>query len=171
MELARREFERSKRYQVPLSIIMLDIDHFKNINDTFGHLVGDQVLQTAAFICQKNLRSIDFIGRFGGEEFIILLPETALLDSPKNTQKTDSAETLPAQTVAERIRQTMEMQTFEIGENSIKITVSMGVAELKQADKSIDNVINYADQALLQAKNQGRNRISIWNPEDNLAQD
>jgi len=170
MDLARREFERSNRYKVPLSIIMLDIDHFKKVNDTFGHLAGDQVLQIAAFICRKNLRSIDFIGRFGGEEFIILLPETSLFGCEQSDDP-DCIETLPAKTVAERIRKTIAKQSFEIGQNSIKITVSLGVAERLPTDQSIENVIDYADQALLQAKNRGRNQIFVWKPEENLAQD
>ena len=169
MELARREFERTVRHKTPLSIIMLDIDRFKKINDTYGHLVGDQVLQTAAYICRKNIRSIDFIGRYGGEEFVILLPDTPLVGHPKNEDGPNDKGILPAERVAERIRQRIAEAVLEIGENSIAITVSLGVAEYNPISTSIENVIDYADRALLQAKSRGRNIVYIWKSEENLA--
>jgi diguanylate cyclase (GGDEF)-like protein len=169
MELARQEFERARRYKTPLAIIMLDIDLFKNINDTYGHLVGDQVLQTTAYICRKNLRTVDTMGRFGGEEFVIMLPETTLTRPPDKDIETEELSPLPAQIVAERLLQKVANETFEIGENSIKVTISLGVAEFKTSDFNIENVIDHADQALLQAKNQGRNKVVIWTPEENLA--
>jgi diguanylate cyclase (GGDEF)-like protein/PAS domain S-box-containing protein len=168
MDLARREFERARRYKTPLSIIMLDIDFFKKINDTYGHLVGDQVLQTTAYICRKNLRTVDIMGRYGGEEFVIMLPETPLTRPPDQKIATRDLIPLPAQIVAERLRKTIAQESFEIGENSIKITISLGVAEFNTSDFSIENVIDHADQALLKAKNAGRNNVVIWNPEDNL---
>jgi len=168
MELARREFERSNRYQTPLSIIMLDLDHFKKINDTFGHLFGDQVLKTVAEICRNNLRSIDIIGRYGGEEFVILLPETPLTRPAGNHIDTDQLNPLPAQIVAERLRKTFASEALDISGNTIKLTISLGVAEFATSDISIENVINHADQALLQAKNTGRNRVITWYSEDNI---
>ncbi len=169
MELARREFDRSKRYNTPLSIIMLDLDHFKKVNDTFGHLAGDQVLQNVALICRENLRSIDIIGRYGGEEFVILLPETPLTRPADKKIETKDLDPLPAQIVAERLRQTFAHKGLEISGNTIILTISLGIAEFANADISIENVINHADQALLQAKNTGRNRVITWNDEDNLA--
>jgi diguanylate cyclase (GGDEF)-like protein/PAS domain S-box-containing protein len=170
LELARREFNRAIRYKIPLSVIMLDIDHFKNVNDTYGHLAGDQVLQTTAYICRKNLRSIDIIGRYGGEEFVILLPETPLRASPAAKGITPAQpESLPAEIVAERLRQKIEQTSFEIGENSILIRISLGVAEFADGVIHIENLIDLADRALLQAKSQGRNRVVSWNSEVNLA--
>jgi len=169
MELARREFDRAVRYKTPLSIMMLDIDYFKKINDTYGHLVGDQVLQTIAYICRKNLRSIDLIGRYGGEEFVIMLPETPLTRPEDSKIETKDLSPLPAQIVAERLRKTIAQEIYEIGEYSIKITISLGVAEYLSPDFSIETVIDHADQALLQAKNQGRNSVVTWDPEEKFA--
>jgi diguanylate cyclase (GGDEF)-like protein len=148
---------------------MLDIDHFKNINDTYGHLVGDQVLQAVAKICRSGLRSIDIIGRYGGEEFVILLPETPLTQPSNNMIETKDLDPLPAQIVAERLRGTFEQEALEINGNIIFIRISLGIAELSIADKSIENVIDHADQALLRAKSTGRNRVVNWYAEDNLA--
>jgi len=148
---------------------MLDLDHFKKVNDTFGHLTGDQVLQTVAEICCSNLRAIDIIGRYGGEEFVILLPETPLLRPANNTLDTKDLDPLPAQIVAERLRHTFAQKALEINGNMIVITISLGIAEFSDADISIENVIDHADQALLQAKNMGRNRVITWYAEDNLA--
>ena len=170
MDLSRKEFERALRYQIPLSIIMIDIDHFKKINDTFGHLVGDQVLQTMAFICQKNLRSIDIIGRYGGEEFIILLPETPLTRPSNSKIETNDLFPLPARIVAERLRKTIANEKFEIGEASFTISISLGIAELDPNDKDIETVIDHADQALLQAKKLGRNNVVTWESEDKIAE-
>jgi diguanylate cyclase (GGDEF)-like protein len=169
MELARREFDRSKRYNTPLSIIMLDLDHFKKVNDTFGHLAGDQVLQNVAQICRENLRSIDIIGRYGGEEFVILLPETPLTRPVDKKIETKDLDPLPAQIVAERLRQTFAHEGLDISGNTIFLSISLGIAEFTNADISIENVINHADQALLRAKNTGRNRVIMWNAEEKLA--
>jgi diguanylate cyclase (GGDEF)-like protein len=148
---------------------MLDIDYFKNINDTYGHLIGDQVLQTIAFICRKNLRSIDLLGRYGGEEFVIMLPETPLTRPIGSDIATKNLTPLPAQIVAERLRKTVAQETLEIGEYSIKITISLGVAEYQLPDFSIETVIDHADQALLKAKSGGRNNVVIWDTEEKIA--
>jgi diguanylate cyclase (GGDEF)-like protein len=135
------------------------------VNDTYGHLAGDKVLKTVAEICQKNLRSIDIIGRYGGEEFVIILPETPLKRPIDPDFETDQLNPLPAQIVAERLRKTFAQETLEINGNTIFITISLGIAELTNTDISIENVINHADLALLQAKNLGRNRVVFWNTE------
>jgi diguanylate cyclase (GGDEF)-like protein/PAS domain S-box-containing protein len=168
MELARREFDRCNRYKTPLSIIMLDLDRFKIVNDTFGHLTGDQVLQTVANLCKENLRSIDIMGRYGGEEFVILLPETPLSRPTDSFVDTDKLDPLPAQIVAERLRETFEREVLVINGNTILITISLGIAEYSIGDISIENVINHADQALLRAKQEGRNRVITWFPEENF---
>ena len=109
------------------------------------------------------------IGRFGGEEFVILLPETPLFRPINNTLKTKDLDPLPAQIVAERLRQTITQEALEINGYNILLTVSLGVAEYTISDQNIENVIDHADQALLQAKKQGRNRVIAGSTEGNLA--
>jgi len=151
-ERFNQEMERAKRYQRPLSCLILDIDHFKHVNDTYGHLSGDQVLIDIAQILRNNCRQSDLAGRYGGEELIILLPET---DSPG------------AMMIAERIREMIEQhQTVDDRGEIIRVTVSMGVVsltgpELEKMDKN-ERIVQYADDALLQAKKDGRNRIEIY---------
>jgi diguanylate cyclase (GGDEF)-like protein len=151
-ERFNQEMERAKRYQRPLSCLILDIDHFKHVNDTYGHLSGDQVLIDIAQILINNCRQSDLAGRYGGEELIILLLET---DSPG------------AMIIAERIREMIEQhQTVDDRREIIRVTVSMGVVsltgpELEKMDKN-ERIVQYADDALLQAKKDGRNRIEIY---------
>jgi len=163
MSLAWSEYKRAKRYDKPLSVIMLDIDHFKRVNDTYGHLIGDQVLQTIAKICNSSLRIHDVIGRYGGEEFVILLPETSA--TVKVSSPTDHTNDLePAKVVAERLRSVVESTVINTERGDISPTISLGIAERHGAIQSIDQLIDCADQALLQAKNTGRNRVVIWYP-------
>ncbi len=163
MSLAWAEFQRSIRYKNPLSAIMLDIDHFKNINDTYGHLAGDQVLQIIASRCEENLRVNDLISRYGGEEFVILLPETsaAAIRSQKNELP---FEIEPAKIVAERLRKVIESTTISTDRGEVNITISLGVAELTAEINNIEQLIDRADLALLDAKALGRNRVVVWNP-------
>lgn len=169
MELTRHEFQQASRYKKHLSIMMLDIDHFKKINDTYGHLIGDQVLQKIASVCKDNLRSADLSGRFGGEEFVFLLPETSLHRPDDASIETKDLDPLPAQIVAERLRE-MVANTFIMTEmGKLSVTVSLGIAEYTPSISDIEKVIDLADRALLQAKSQGRNRVITWNPEENIA--
>jgi diguanylate cyclase (GGDEF)-like protein len=147
-EKAEHELIRAQRYARPLSAIMLDIDHFKRINDTYGHSVGDQVLRAVAQHCRQALRAIDLLGRYGGEEFSILLPDTSLAD---------------ARLVAERLCQQLPLTPIEIAEDVITVTVSQGVATLNGSSSNIDQLLDHADQALLEAKRAGRNRVVAWN--------
>jgi diguanylate cyclase (GGDEF)-like protein len=142
--LAEQEINRAKRYQLPLSIIIIDIDKFKNINDNFGHNVGDDVLKITTKTIMSYLRSTDYCGRFGGEEFVILLP---------NTDQTG------AKITAERIRQELAKMKMIAGGNSVSITASFGVASYSPGNDEIDTIIQQADQALYIAKRQGRNRV------------
>ncbi len=147
MTLAEYELQRSVRYQRPLSLIMLDIDEFKHFNDQYGHQIGDQVLCTLVNLCQKKLRSIDILGRYGGEEFIILLPETI------------AAGGLQA---AERLREKIEKMEIASIEAKMPVTVSMGVASLDanfNTSQTLDMLIQRADQALYNAKSAGRNCV------------
>jgi diguanylate cyclase (GGDEF)-like protein/PAS domain S-box-containing protein len=160
MELAIKEFKRSLRYMSPLSIIMLDIDNFKKVNDSLGHMAGDQVLQTIANLCLNNLRDVDIIGRYGGEEFVILLPQTPAQHIVPTSLSTHT----PAETVADRLRKTIEETSIETEWGTASVTISLGVAECTSECKTIDNLINHADQALLLAKHGGKNQVVIWPP-------
>jgi diguanylate cyclase (GGDEF)-like protein len=144
-EIANREYGIAIRYNRPLSLVMLDIDHFKIVNDTYGHPVGDEVLQELTFRCVPNIRDIDVFSRFGGEEFLILLTESNL----KNANR-----------VAERIRNNVASQPFSTSVGEIIITISLGVVESDPECKSIAELINLADRALYISKDNGRNRIS-----------
>jgi diguanylate cyclase (GGDEF)-like protein len=134
------EITRATRYGNKLSIIMLDIDHFKAINDAYGHQIGDKTLVAISQTLKNNLREIDYAGRYGGEEFIVILPQTGLDN---------------AYVTAERIRRAIESTRFEKGK--IKITISGGVVEFKEESALI--LIGKADELLFKAKQNGRNRI------------
>jgi len=140
-ERLEEEIAKVSRYGRPLSVIMLDIDNFKRVNDTFGHRVGDEVIQSVAHAIIANTRKSDVVGRYGGEEFLILLPETDL-----------SA----AKVVAEKIRSTVAQLRFETKE--LAITISAGVAQA-QKDESYEALVNKADTNLYQAKRSGKNRV------------
>jgi diguanylate cyclase (GGDEF) domain len=128
-----------------LCLIMADVDHFKQINDTYGHLVGDKVLQCIAAKLQQLLREFDVVGRFGGEEFIIVLDDTPLA---------------VARTVAERLRQGVEHELVQCDEQQIRLTISLGLTQAAARD-DIRNLIRRADDALYQAKEEGRNRVVV----------
>lgn len=147
LELCETEMQRSVRYGTPVSMLMLDIDHFKRINDAHGHKAGDLVLVQLAHIMKETLRSVDIVGRYGGEEFAILLPET---DHRK------------AMEVAERLRLDIAAAAIvlEVG-MPLKITVSIGVASAHGQETNVDILLNAADQALYRAKNGGRNQVML----------
>lgn len=145
-ELGQREVERSRRYKRPLVAIMMDIDHFKFINDFYGHAAGDQVLQAVAKRCSENLRRIDILGRFGGDEFTILLPETDMFT---------------ASGVAERVRQYVANRPVMTDTSPVTITVSLGVARATATTPDLDVLISRADAAMYLAKKAGRNRVEF----------
>lgn len=148
LALAEREFERARRYTRPLSLIMLDVDDFKKINDTFGHQAGDRVLQIVAKRCRQVLREVDIFGRYGGDEFAIVLPETDIAR---------------AQLIAGRLcRQFVRMETDPNQTTAAGVTVSVGMAFLDPTCPSLGALLDRADQALYAAKQAGRNRVSIW---------
>jgi diguanylate cyclase (GGDEF)-like protein len=142
-ELAR-ETARAARYQRHLSLIMFDIDHFKSVNDTWGHLAGDAVLAHLARIIRERTRKDEIFARWGGEEFAILLPESPL----------DAAVGY-----AETLRRMVEDSRVEFGSMPIRITISMGVASIRGEDMSVDAFIQLADRQLYRAKREGRNRV------------
>lgn len=146
--LAERELERSQRYGHPLALLMLDLDHFKAINDSRGHQAGDQVLRAVASIIQTNLRQIDVVGRYGGEEFVVLLPETARMT---------------ALAVAKRLCAAVAVQSVELSGESLPITISVGMAVgFGDAALNLEEMLERADRALYAAKATGRNRVAVW---------
>lgn len=146
MAVLKAEFRRSKRYRTPLSVLMMDIDNFKNLNDEYGHDCGDAALMQIADTVRKTLRGESAFGRYGGEEFIAVLPST---------------NTTEAVAVAERIRETVERGAIDIGADSVNMTVSIGVASCDLGNGMAHEyaAIKKADEALYSAKRQGRNRV------------
>lgn len=144
LELATNELARARRYGSEMSLLMLDLDHFKSVNDRHGHHAGDLVLQTLADICRRTMRSEDVIGRLGGEEFAVLLPETG---------------SRMALNAAERLRRAIARASVPLPDSPpLSFTASIGVATMVPDDFSIVSIITRADQALYEAKNSGRNR-------------
>ena len=145
-EMAQVYFNLMLRSAKPFSILMFDLDQFKRINDTYGHANGDLVLQQISGICKKLVRDQDIYARFGGEEFVIALPETPLPE---------------AVLVAERLRRSIEELNIEVG--GIRITASFGVVETTgEAELTLELLINRADEAMYQSKHAGRNRVTAW---------
>ena len=145
-ELGRVEFARAKRMKRPFCCMMLDLDHFKRVNDEYGHLIGDQVLQEFAKRCKKSVREVDLVGRYGGEELIILLPET---DRGSSMQ------------VAERLRTSISATPIKVFGKEIWVTVSIGVATQDENTIHLETLIARADQAMYIAKHKGRNRVAM----------
>ena len=151
LEAGQREFQLFLRQQRPLSVFLMDIDHFKRINDSYGHAIGDLILVRLAEVCRSTLRTADLCGRFGGEEFVIILPDTPLETACK---------------AAERLRSKLEREIVDTPAGSVQFTVSIGVASAEANHASIDDVIRMADVYMYAAKNSGRNRavskITMW---------
>jgi diguanylate cyclase (GGDEF)-like protein len=146
LEMAENEFQRAMRFKHLTTIMMLDIDEFKEVNDTYGHIVGDQVLRNVALCCRRQIREIDLLGRYGGDEFIFMLAET---------------DTLEGKNIAERIRQQIAETSFETEHGPLSITVSLGVATLSEDCPDLTTLINCADDALYLAKKAGKNQVEI----------
>ena len=144
LTLCELEFQRSRRFNHPMSILMMDLDDFKAVNDTHGHNIGDQVLTTVAMRCREQLRNIDLIGRYGGDEFLVLLVETNLE---------------AARIVAERIRSHVAEAPVDTDIGQLNITVSVGITTLEKDTSNLDALLNRADKAMYAAKKTGRNRV------------
>lgn len=152
-ERIKQEIASSRRQKTPLCAIMIDIDFFKKVNDTYGHAAGDLVLRTVSKVIRSQLREYDIAGRYGGEEFVILLPFTKIEE---------------AKMVAERLRKSVENKAIDISkinhdasEKEIHVTISSGIYQLK-ADDQEQNLVKNADKALYEAKNSGRNKVVIY---------
>ncbi len=148
-EVARFEFERTQRYKRNLSVMIIDIDHFKNINDNHGHAVGDLALCEIVARIKNSVRTVDIVARYGGEEFVVLMPETGLNE---------------ARQIAERVRRSVADHPIENVDAIIPVTISLGVVEIDKNTKSLDELIKFADEALYKAKANGRNRAESYSP-------
>ena len=144
-ERIHEEIDRSQRYGRPLVLLLLDIDHFKKVNDSYGHPAGDAVLRRVADICRASIRTLDLVARFGGEEFAILLPET---DIPGALQ------------LAERIREEIAASPVVYGPHTIQVTASLGVAATENGDRDSEQLLKAADEMLYAAKQGGRNQVA-----------
>jgi diguanylate cyclase (GGDEF)-like protein len=144
LDLANKELQRTQRYGQEFSLLMLDLDYFKNVNDTYGHAAGDEVLIQMTKTTTNCLRNVDIFGRLGGEEFAILLPQTCKQQ---------------AEYVAERIRKNVAETSVETPDALITITLSIGITIYQKEDQKIEDILKRADQALYEAKAQGRNRV------------
>jgi|GEM_PF-2394886 len=143
-ELAKREVSRALRMNVPLSLLMLDVDYFKKVNDTFGHGIGDSVLCTIADMCSNRLRAVDLLGRYGGDEYIFVLPET-------------DAE--GARVVGNDLLKSIEQASIENDEQVVHVTISIGISTLSSSVPNLERLLIRADEALYRAKEGGRNRV------------
>ena len=145
-ELLREEVRRAVRYKRPLAVLMMDVDSFKTFNDTYGHPQGDQLLRVVAGILKGSARAVDHVGRYGGEEFLVILPETS---------KEDACQ------MAERIRSEIEARAcVVIADQAIHRTMSLGVVSYPEDADSADELMQRADAALYRAKRSGKNRVS-----------
>jgi two-component system chemotaxis response regulator CheY len=148
------EIERASQEERPLSVVLFDIDHFKGINDTYGHLIGDKVLQKVGSVIKKSIRPYDWVGRWGGEEFLVIMNQT-----PGET----------AQKAADRVRKAVDRITFERikGAEDLNVQISGGVGSLEAdfQDWDLDDLLHRADVALYEAKHKGRNQVYLFDPE------
>ncbi|PWF47992.1 GGDEF domain-containing protein [Massilia glaciei] len=145
-ELAEREMAVAKRHARPLAVAMLDIDHFKRVNDVYGHAVGDEVIRQLVDTCKRSIRSIDHFGRMGGEEFVCVMPETSVQE---------------ALTCAERMRRNIEQVRVDTAQGVLSFTASFGVAVLTPRHPRWSDLLSDADTAMYRAKNTGRNRVAL----------
>lgn len=144
IERLEEEVERSRRYGNELSFMLLDVDHFKDVNDRFGHPVGDEVLRTLGDILKSSTRSPDIAGRYGGEEFAVVLSQTGIAEAVE---------------MAERVRKRIRDEQFETEGETFSVTCSVGVAELDNSDSDGQDLLREVDEALYRAKERGRNRV------------
>lgn len=147
LQRLQEEMVRSEKFKHGFSFLMVDIDHFKNYNDRYGHLVGDAILREVAKTIKENIRQVDLVGRYGGEEFSIIFPET---------DKTQAG------FAAERIRQAIENKDIVAYDEKVKVTVSIGISTYPSDAQNTETLIDKADRALYQAKQSGRNRVCAY---------
>lgn len=151
MELLRRELARCEREHTSVAVLIIDADHFKRINDSYGHLIGDEVLKQLSLRIKSALRSYDLLGRYGGEEFLIVAPNCDLAD---------------ATCIAERVRACVANDKLQIGQLQVTVTVSIGVTRARNVVLELNSMLRNADRALYLAKEKGRNRVDSFVPEE-----
>ena len=147
--LAERHIPNQQRHGYPVAVALFDIDHFKQVNDGYGHVVGDAVLVEVARLCGEQSRRGDVAARYGGEEFVVLLPDTTLEG---------------AEVVAQRLCQLLASQAVEVGGQAVRYTISAGIATMDADVSDFDALMQRADEALYAAKAGGRNRVERWQP-------
>jgi len=147
LERMKEELERSRKFKLKFSFLMVDVDYFKSYNDRYGHLVGDAILKDIASVIKEGIRQIDLVGRYGGEEFSIILAET------------DKEQ---ARFIAERIRQAIENRIIKVYDENLKVTISIGISVFPENADSVLTLIDKSDHALYRANQTGRNRICIF---------
>ena len=145
-QFGAREFQRARRFHHALSALLLDLDHFKLVNDMYGHAVGDRTLRAVSEHCVAHVRDFDTVARYGGEEFAILLPETGVVG---------------ARQLAERLRVSIAATSF-VPDHPPGLTASIGVATMDPDMRNLEQLLDLADQALYAAKQAGRNRVAVW---------
>lgn len=149
------EWKRATRFKHPISVLMIDIDHFKTFNDAYGHLHGDKVLKMISSLLLKNIREVDTLARFGGEEFVALLPDT---------------DKEGAIVVGEKLRRLVESEKFEKEhEGMVPVTISVGISNFPSDAREFDDLIDHADLALYEAKDKGRNRVEVYGEQSNFS--
>jgi diguanylate cyclase (GGDEF)-like protein len=156
IDQASGDIARSQRHHTPLSCVVLDIDHFKTVNDTYGHAVGDLVLQRLTAVCKEELHDGEYLGRLGGEEFAVMLPQTPLVGAAQN---------------AERLRKAVAAEEISYAGKRVRVTASIGVAEYTEHTDGIENLLHMADSAMYDAKLDGRNQVNCFLSDDLLVSD
>lgn len=151
IDILIREMDRSRRTGVPLAVVLADIDHFKQVNDTLGHLAGDSILRDAANRMLHHIRPYDFIGRYGGEEFLLVMPGVAVNDPHGRLNQ---------------VRLAISTEPFRFEDHSVPVTSSFGAAWYGQGVTVVEDLIRRADEALYRAKAEGRNRVLFYEEED-----
>ena len=146
-DAGKEAFLRAKRYQEKLTVLMMDIDYFKKVNDTYGHQIGDEVIKEFSKVLSQIFRDTDIVGRMGGEEFAAIMINAEL---DLGFQK------------AELFRKAIEARKMIFGEHTVRITVSIGIAELDKETQTLDSIVNHADDALYEAKRSGRNKTIAY---------
>jgi diguanylate cyclase (GGDEF)-like protein len=151
IDILIREMDRSRRTGVPLAVVLADIDHFKQVNDTLGHLAGDSILRDAAIRMLHHIRPYDFIGRYGGEEFLLVMPGLAVNDPHGRLNQ---------------VRLAISHEPFQFEDESVPVTSSFGAAWYGPDTKVVEDLIRRADEALYRAKAEGRNRVLFYEEQD-----
>lgn len=146
LEMGEREIERTRRFQRPLSVVMIDIDNFKEINDQYGHMAGDVVLKEVSDRILSSIRDVDILGRYGGDEFALFLPESDWMNIHE---------------IIRRIMRSVTSSPIQVSGAHLRVTISLGAARTRDDEPSLEQILNQADDALYRAKLDGKNRFEV----------